>query len=421
MGDSLLVKGKIKITGEIKVQGSKNCALPLIASAIALGGNRVLENIPRITDVLDLLDIFTCYNVRYKFVENKLEIDSSDLSFPLDSNEVMIGDKTRKIRSSMYLIGALLNRLKYLRLYKPGGCKLGVRALDIHFATIERLGGRIIERDDHYDLSIGRVDGGIIKLRYPSFGATINSILLSCFTEKNVLIENVALEPEIDGVIEYLNKSGRNIHRRGKCILIGPSDFDKKVDYYNRGDRIVVGDLLLATAATGGEIAIYGANSVENKALIRKLSKKSCNLYIKNDKIIYNPKECLSGFIYTAPFPGFATDLQAQFACCAVASGGYAVIKETVYDSRYRYAEELSKLGAKVRIIGNNLFIAKSQLHASEIDIPDLRGGAGLIITAMSINGYIKINNLHIVERGYEDIIKMYNSLGGELIRTDER
>lgn len=421
MGDSLLVKGKTIITGEIKVQGSKNCALPLIASAIALGGKRVLENIPRITDVFDLLEIFSCYNVKYIFVGNKLEIDSSDLSFPSESKEFLIGNKASKIRSSMYLIGALLNRLKYLRLYKPGGCKLGVRALDIHFTTVERLGGRVIERNDYYDLSIDRIDGGIIKLRYPSFGATINSVLLSCFTEKNILIENVALEPEIDGVIEYLNKSGRNIQRKGKIILIGSSEIDKKVDYFNRGDRIIVGDLLLATAATRGEIAIYGANSVENKALIRKLSKKSCNLYIKNDKILYNPKECLTGFIHTAPFPGFATDLQAQFACCAVASGGYAIIKEAVFDSRYRYAEELSKLGAKVRIIGNNLIIAKSCLHASEIDIPDLRGGAGLIITAMSIDGYTKINNLHIVERGYEDIIKMYNSLGGELLRTDER
>ncbi len=421
MPDSLLVKGKTKICGETTVQGSKNTALPLIASAIALGEKRVLENIPRITDVIDLLEIFSCFGVKYSFIGNRLEIDSTFLFEPTIKDEKIINEKSKKIRSSMYLIGALLVRLKHIFLPKPGGCQLGLRALDIHFATIEGLGGNVVERDDYYELFIDGIGCSDINFRYPSFGATVNAILLSCFTDRTVMIENVALEPEIDSVIEYLNKSGRNIERIRKNILIRPSELNRNIIYYNKSDRIIVGDLLLSTAATCGEIVINGVNSVDNKALIRKLTKKSCNLYIKNDKIMYNPKECLDGYINTQPFPGFATDLQAQFGCSAVASGGYAVINETVFDSRYRYAQELSKLGAKVKIIGNKLILSKSRLHSSEIDIPDLRGGAGLIISAMSINGYTKINNLHIIERGYEDIVKMYNSLGGELLRTDER
>lgn len=421
MSDSLLVKGKIKICGETMVQGSKNTALPLIAACIAMGGKRILENIPKITDVIDLLEIFSCFGVKYLFVGNRLEIDSTFLSEPNIENEKIISERSKKIRSSMYLIGALLVRAKYIKLPKPGGCPLGVRALDIHFGAIESIGGMVVERDDYYELFLEKIECQNIIFRYPSFGATINAILLSCFNDRTIMIENTALEPEIDSVIEYLNKSGRNIERKGKNILVRPSELSRNVTYFNKSDRIVVGDLLLSTVATGGEIVINGVNSVDNKALIRKLTKKSCNLYIKNDKIIYNPKECLVGYINTQPFPGFATDLQAQFGCSAVASGGYAVINETVFDSRYKYAHELSKLGAKVRIIGNKLIIAKSSLHSSEIDIPDLRGGAGLVIVAMSINGYTKINNLHIIERGYEDIIKMYNSLGGELLRTDER
>lgn len=421
MCDSLIVKGKTIICGETTVQGSKNAALALIAACIVLGGKRTLENIPRIKDIIDLLGIFSCFGVKYSFIGNRLEIDSTSLHEPNQSEENKINVTASRIRSSMYLIGALLIRLKHISLPKPGGCQLGIRGLDIHFATIESLGGKVVERDSYYDLFLEEFKYSNLKFRYPSFGATVNAILLSCFTEKLIVIENVALEPEIDSVIEFLNRSGRNIERIGKNILIRLSDLNRNITYYNKSDRIIVGDLLLSAAATGGEIVINGVNTVDNKALIRKLTKKSCNLYIKNDKIIYNPKECLVGYINTQPFPGFATDLQAQFGCSAVASGGYAVINENIFDSRYKYAEELSKLGAKVKIIGKKLIFAKSRLHPGKIDIPDLRGGAGLIIAAMSIDGCTKINNLHIIERGYEDVIKMYNSLGGELLRTDER
>lgn len=419
MEDCVLINGGKRIEGETTVQGSKNAGLPLIAAAVNLGGVRVLKNIPRISDVFDFLKILSFYNVKSTFVDNELKIDSTELRNPREADFVKIISLSTKIRSSTYLLGAVLTKLKYLRLPKPGGCKLGTRPIDIHLSALVTLGGRVKEEHDYYIIELDNLVEKDIDFRYPSVGATINTLLVAINGKKSIIIKNTALEPEVNAVIEYLNKSGKSVERIKNNIRVSPCERNKNIDFKNPSDRIVMGDLLLSAIATKGELTIKGVNPIEIKALIRKITKSPCNLYINNDKIIYSPHCVLHGIIKTDPYPSFPTDLQAQYASAMLASGGSGQIVERVFGSRFEYAKQLELFGANLKISNRRLSIYKSCLHSATVQATDLRGGAALVIAGLSVNGYTRINNLHIIDRGYEDIVKMYNNLGADLKRIE--
>lgn len=417
MENKIIIEGGKRIEGETKVQGSKNASLPLIASCVALGGVRRIENVPNITDVFDLLKILSYYGVKYEYSEGILVIDSTILKKPEKKDLERVNALCSKIRSSSYLIGALLYRLKCIRLPSPGGCKLGQRPIDIHLDALRSLGCKVEENNEYYEIYLENFVSRNVVFRYPSVGATVNIVLFAMFSEKNILIDNVALEPEIDAVFDFLNKSGRKIERIARSVRIKPSETYRSVIYYNPFDRIVLGDLLLATASTKGEIIINEVNPNEIKSLIGKISKSPCKLYIKNDKIKYSAMGRLSGHVSTDPFPSFPTDLQSQFASAVLGSGGSATITEKVFGCRFEYAKQLAHMGANIKLIGKTLFIRKSELHSAKVTCPDLRGGAGLVIAGLSTKGTTEIDNLHIIERGYEDIIKTYKNLGANLKR----
>ena len=344
MEDCVLINGGKRLEGETTVQGSKNAGLPLIAAAVNLGGVRVLKNIPRISDVFDFLKILSFYNVKSSFVDNELKIDSTELRNPSEADFEKIISLSTKIRSSTYLLGAVLTKLKYLRLPKPGGCKLGIRPIDIHLSALVTLGVRVKEEHDYYIIELEKLVEKDIDFRYPSVGATINTLLVAINVKKSIIIKNTALEPEVNAVIEYMNKSGKSVERIKNNIRVSASERNKSIDFKNPSDRSVMGDLLLSAIATKGELTIKGVNPIEIKALIRKITKSPCNLYINNDKIIYNPHCVLHGIIKTDPYPSFPTDLQAQYASAMLASGGSGQIVERVFGNRFEYAKQLEPI-----------------------------------------------------------------------------
>lgn len=419
MKDCILINGGKKLEGRTAVQGSKNAGLPLIASAVAVGGKQVINNIPNISDIHDFLKILSFYGVKYEFDNNKLMIDSTFINHPTEEDFKKIVSYSLKIRSSTYILGAFLGRLKYLKLAKSGGCKLGTRPIDIHLKGVEELGGSVSVSEEYYEITLKKVIGRNIKFRYPSVGATINLILLSLYSDKDVIIENVAKEPEVDTVIDFLNTVGKKVSRYENSIKISHSEFLREVEFYNPFDRIVLGDLILATASTGGEIEIYNVNSHIIMALIGKIAKTSCNFDIKNDIIKYKGMGKLGGVVKTSPYPLFPTDLQAQFTASVCATGGRAVIREKVFGSRFEYANQLKLMGANLHIGNRTLWVYKSVLHAGMLTAPDLRGGAALVIAGLATPGYTKVSNLHIIDRGYEDIARVYNNLGAELKRIE--
>lgn len=419
MENSIIIEGGKRIEGETNVQGSKNAALPLIASCVALGGTRTLKNIPNISDARDLLEILKYFGVKYEFYNGELKINSESLRQISEKEFETVEKLASKIRSSTYLIGAVLFRLKSLRLPKPGGCKLGSRPIDIHLNALKALGCVVKEKENCYEIDYEKFTPESVSFRYPSVGATINVVLFSMFTPKTIFIENTAYEPEVDAVFDFLNKSGRKVERVGSAVKISESEQNRNIVFYNPFDRIVLGDLLLATASTRGEIVINEINPIEIKALIRKITKSPCKLHIKNDKIMYSAMGRLCGRVSTDPFPAFPTDLQAQFAAAALGSGGFCSIKEKVFGNRFEYAKQLSLMGANVRIAGRTLFVRQSELHSAVVTCPDLRGGAGLVIASLATKGVTEIKNLSIIERGYEDVVKMYKKLGASLKRSE--
>lgn len=419
MKDCVLINGGKKLEGKTTVQGSKNAGLPLIASCVAVGGKQVLNNIPKISDISDFLSILSCYGVEYKFEGRKLTLDSTFIKQPSEEDFKKIIDYSLKIRSSTYILGALLGRLKFLRLAKSGGCKLGTRPIDIHLKGVEELGGVVEVGVEFFTITLNEVQGKTICFRYPSVGATINLVLLSLFSKKDVIIENVAKEPEVDAVIEFLQAIGKKVSRYENSIKISHSESLKEIEFQNPFDRIVLGDLLLATASTGGEVEIHNVNSQIMKSLIGKIVKTSCNFDIKNDIIKYKAMGKLGGLVETSPYPLFPTDLQAQFASAVCATGGRAIIREKVFGSRFEYAKELKLMGANLKIGKKTLFINKSVLHPGMLTAPDLRGGSALVIAGLATKGYTKVSNLHLIDRGYEDIALVYNNLGAELKRIE--
>ncbi len=412
-----VIKGGKKLCGSVTVQGSKNAALPIISCAVMSGERQVIHNIPLINDVFSLMEIFKQYGVKFELTGHTLEVD------PREVRECIISsDLSKKLRSSSYLIGAILPILKRLYLPMVGGCSLGLRPLDIHFKGFIALGGEIIEQTvvtngqkiEYNFLEWKCIRPAKIFLRFPSVGATINLLMLSARLEQEVEIVNAAIEPEVKAVIEYLKKLGVEINGDKILKIRGKNRLKSRVEYI-KGDRIVAGDILLSVCATAGDCELFGADYHELQPLLCKLIKSSCKVTTKSDKISVSMRSPLRTIAETAPYPSFPTDLQAQLSASILASGGFGVIRENIFENRFRYVEELDKMGARTIVKGNTLYLLPSSLVGHRVKAPDLRGGSALVIAGLTACGYTNIENVGLIERGYENLPALYSKLGGEI------
>jgi len=413
MSEKYVINGGRRLEGKVNVQGSKNATLPLIACAVNCKGKYTFTNIPLISDVYTILDIFSDYGVRYEINDKVLKIDSTEVHIK-QANYLM-----QKLRASSYLIGALLPDFKELELYYPGGCKIGARPLDIHFSIVKELGGEVVEETEKYYLKLNDPKSNSIKFRYKSVGATINGIMLCSKIDGQSTLINVAEEPEVDTVIDFYNKTGVKVWRNKDEIRIIGNEKRKEIDYPIPFDRIVAGDVLLSAVATKGEIELNGVDVQQEKALILKLSQSSCQIRCFGDTIYIRNSGSLSQKISTAPYPGFPTDLQAQFAVACVASGGEAVVLESVFGQRFNYAQELKKFGASVIVKENTLWAKPNVLVGTSVNTYDLRSGMALVIAGLAAKGVTEIGNLFYLDRGYEDLTGLVRTLNGEIKRIE--
>lgn len=411
------IKGGNRLCGNVTVQGSKNSALPIIACAVMSGEKQVIHNVPLIDDVFSLINIFEQYGVVFQLNGHTLTVEQSNLS------EVIIDpDMSKKLRSSSYLIGAILPNLK--RLYLPiiGGCSLGLRPLDIHFRGFEALGGELFKENiivgekvlPYTVMKWERMIPTIIYLRYPSVGATINLLMLSSRMEGEVVIVNAGVEPEVKAVIDYLKKLGVVISGNKILKVRGKSRLKSAIEYIN-GDRIVVGDILLSVCATSGDCEVGGFESNEILPLLSKITKSPCKVSVKSDKIRLSIRSPLKVIAETAPYPGFPTDLQAQLSVAILASNGIGVVRENIFENRFKYVNELQKMGARTKVKGNTLYLMSSKLVGQRVTAPDLRGGSALVIAGLVARGYTNVENISLIERGYENLPDLYSRLGGEI------
>lgn len=412
--DCLEICGGEKLQGSVRIAGAKNSILPILAASILTEDRTRIDDCPFITDVDVMVDILRALGV-------KTERDGRSISTSGTPDvSVITTELAGRMRSSVFLLGALLARTGQARLALPGGCAIGARPLDIHIDGLKRLGVTFSEEDGWLNFRAERLHGARVKLSYPSVGATENLMMTAVLTEGETILENCAREPEICDLADFLTKMGAKVSGAGtNMVRVQGVKCLHGCDYTPIPDRIVAGTLIFATAITGGEVKLDNVRVQHLSSILRNLPKTACSYRAEYDSIVLccvGKGQCASPVV-TAPYPGFPTDMQAQYLALAACSPGTVTVQETVFESRFGHAAELLKMGADITLCGNVATVRGKPLHGECVAATDLRGGAGLVLAALGASGTSYVSGLEHVDRGYEAIENLISSLGGKVKR----
>ncbi len=419
MGGSLgkfVIEGGKKLVGEITVQGAKNAALPLLAAAVMTDDKVRIHNVPDLLDIDNMVKILRNQGV---FVEKK----GKDVTVKADKmNSDSIGNSLAKeLRSSVFLLGAVLAKKKHVVVAYPGGCDIGLRPIDIHLKALRDLSVKIEEKAGYVFCDGTDIKSGEVCLDYPSVGATENVMLAAATVKGRTVVYNAAREPEISELQNFLNAMGAKISGAGTPkVTIDGVDSLKSAEYSVMPDRIVAGTFLISAIMNGGELALKGVRKGELNSLISKLSKNSCKIDVDND-IIYvtaNGRPDATDYVSTQPYPGFPTDLQAPFTALQTISSGTCVLTENIFENRFRHVPELRKMGADI-IIRDRTAVIKGvkNLVGAEVYAQDLRGGAALVLAGLAAKGITVVNDVYHIDRGYEEMEINLRNIGANITR----
>jgi UDP-N-acetylglucosamine 1-carboxyvinyltransferase len=413
---SYIIEGGKRLEGEVDVSGSKNASLPIIAASILNGGVTTLYNVPRIHDTkitLDILKLLGCTVLRKG---NKIVINSKLMNKTRIPEELM-----RQMRSSVVLAGAIIGRFKEAQISYPGGCDIGARPIDLHLDAFKRLGINVEEAVGYIDCTCEKILGNTIDLDFPSVGATENIMLASVLGEHEVTINNAAMEPEIVDLQNMLNRMGAKVTGAGTNIIkiIGVKHL-KDVSYTVMPDRIEAGTLLCAAAVTGGKVKIRKVLPKHITPILQKLEECGCKIDIQGNSILIDaPKRLKAVDIKTMPYPGFPTDMQSIFVAVLATCKDTSMVVENIFENRYKFTNELKRMGAKISIEGRTAVIkGVRKLSGATVDSTDLRGGAALVIAGLHAKGTTTVNEIKYILRGYESLDKKLNTLGAKIQLT---
>ena len=409
-----IIEGGKKLEGTTYVSGSKNASLPIIAATILNGGINKLYNVPNIHDTKMMYKILEVLGCKVKKTNGKIIIDSSKI----DSVEIP-EDLMQEMRSSVIIAGALIARKKEAIFTYPGGCDIGSRPIDLHIKAFEKLGIDVKEESGYIHCKADEIIGNDIQLDFPSVGATENIMLASIFAKGTTKIINAAMEPEIVDLQNALNSMGAKISGAGTSnIIIKGIEKLKDLSYNIIPDRIEAGTLLCAAAITGGSLRLTKVVPEHIETLLNKLEEMGCNITVlKNEILLKAPKKLKPVDIKTLPYPGFPTDMQSIIATTLSVAKGTSIIVENIFENRYKYVNELKKMGAKITIEGRTAVIkGVRKLNKANVKATDLRGGASLALAGLNAKGRTTIENIEYVLRGYESLDKKLQSLGANII-----
>ena len=410
-----MIKGDAKINGEVSISGSKNSALPIIAACILNAGTTTLYNVPNIKDTNGMFNILKDLGCIINKKGKKIVIDSSKI------NKFQIDEKLMsKMRSSVIIAGALLGRFRRAVFSYPGGCEIGARPIDLHINGFKKLGINIDESTGYIVCKCDKIVPSEIQLDFPSVGATENLILASVFSDGETIIRNVAMEPEIADLQNFLNKMGAKVSGAGSNVIkvVGVKRL-KEISYTIMPDRIEAGTFLVYTAMTGGKINLQNVNTEHILPVISKLEEAGCKIFKEKNEIVLNaPKRLKAIDIQTFPYPGFPTDMQSIFLSMLSVARGTSVVTENIFENRFKCVPELIKMGAHISISGSSAIIkGTKRLIGKDVTATDLRGGAALIGAALKAKGVACINNCEFVERGYENLEYKLKKLDVDIIK----
>ncbi len=415
--DKYIINGGEKLYGRVQIQSAKNTVLPLLAASVLTDEPVKIRGVPAINDVENMLRILSEVGCKIKRQRDCTVIDSANAV----SHEIPTR-LTKELRSSVFMLGSILTRFRRAKISYPGGCDIGLRPIDLHLSGLKRLGVEIVEKDGFIHCEAKRLIGAEILLDFPSVGATENIILAAVKAEGVTIIRNAAKEPEIVDLQNFLNAMGAKVRGAGGgTVVIEGVKKLRGVEYIPIGDRIEAGTYLIGAAACGGEIEVKGVPAENIAALLHKLRENGCKIHTKNDKILLSSDGRLKsvGLVETTPFPGFPTDLQAQYASLCCVSSGATLIVENLFETRYRYAAELMRMGADITVRGRTALIrGVERLHGASVTASDLRGGAALVLAALSAEGQSTVLELSHIDRGYADFEGKLRLLGAKIRRV---
>jgi len=412
----LVIKGRRPLSGRVRVHGAKNTVLPMIAASILAEGETVLTQVPHLADVFTALDVVQSLGVEVNLRGSTLTLRSdgpSGCEAPYDL--------VRRMRASFLVTGPLLARLGRARTSLPGGCAIGNRPLDLHLKGLEALGARVKMDQGYIEVAATKLTGSRIYLDYPSVGATEHLMMASCLADGTTIIENVAEEPEIVDLANFLNAAGGKIHGAGtKVIRVEGVTSLRGVKHQVIPDRIEAGTYMVAAAITGGSIQVEGVLPDHLTAVTAKLREMGVTVVEDENTILVNAggRRLRSVNVKTMPYPGFPTDMQAPFMSLLAVAGGTGTVTETVFESRFGHVAELKRMGGCIQVDGRSATVlGRRALLGAPVTAMDLRGGAALVLAGLAATGVTEVRGVEHIDRGYEAIDVNLRRLGASVRR----
>lgn len=417
--NKLLIKGGKKLKGAVEVGSSKNAVLPILAASLLTDKKVVLKNISLVSDVVQMLEILKTLGSQIEIINNDLIIDNSNINSFYPPEE-----SVRKIRASYYLISPLLSRFQKVKIAYPGGCEIGERPIDLHIKGLAKLGAQIIVNSQYLEGEVKNFLGAEVYLygyKGPSVGATCQILLASCKAKGKTTIFGASCEPEVVDLINFLKKMGAEIYGEGTPVIevYGKEELTG-CEYEPIPDRIEAGTFLCTGLITDGEITVKKVIPKHLEIVLQKLKEAGADLEIKEKEITIRrgTKELKPLNIITSFYPGFPTDLQAQFTSLACLAAGESIICENIFEKRFAHCQELKKMGADIEVINNKAIIkGKKRLIGSEVKATDLRASASLVLAGLVAEGETIINNSYHLDRGYYELDKKLTTLGAQIFR----
>lgn len=416
--EQYVVKGGVPLRGEVSIGGAKNAALGILAAAIMTDETVTIENVPNVRDTRVLLQAIEGIGAKVKYIyNNTVQINGGSIS---DLNVEY--EYIRKIRASYYLLGALLGKYKESNVALPGGCNIGSRPIDQHLKGFKALGAKVNIDHGVVSAKAENLVGGHIYFDVVTVGATINLMMASCMAEGETILENAAKEPHIVDVANFLNAMGANIKGAGTDVIrIKGVNRLHGCTYSIIPDQIEAGTFMMAAAATRGDIVIKDVIPKHLESITAKLLEMGCKLVEGDDWIrVIAEGEVGSTNVKTLPYPGFPTDMQPQIAVALALAKGSSMVTESIFENRFKYVDELNRMGAKIKVEGNTAYIeGVEKFTSAQLSAPDLRAGAALVIAAIAADGISQIDDIEYIQRGYEDFEGKLSALGAIIAKVD--
>lgn len=413
----LIINGGKKLEGMLEIDSSKNAILPIIASTLLTEEKVILKKVPNISDVDKMLEILKSLGGEVLREKDVVIIDNSNIK-----NLEIPASLTSAIRSSIFILGPMLAMYKKAKVAYPGGCDIGSRPIGLHLFGLRELGAKVTEEYGYIDCDGCSMKPKLIHLDFPSVGATENLMMASVFLTGETILNNVAKEPEIVDLANFINKMGGRIEGAGtSTIRIFGVKRLKGVEYTPIGDRIIAGTYMIAGAITMGRVKLLNTNFEHVLSLINKLRKSGCNVDFFGGRIVVEnftrPKSCS---FETLAYPGFPTDLQPQLSILSAIAKGTSIITENLFETRFRHLSELAKMGARVEYRAQTAIIkGVPSLFGAEVESFDLRGGASMVLAGLVAKGKTVVNNTEYIDRGYSSIEGQLQQLGADILRID--